>query len=339
MVDTGCSKCVAYASCCRGGRRACSSLTTVDGKEFRCEGTGLIRLQPAGRDPIEVEAIVTETELLRFDFILGMNGITALGGVTVVSQRRVQFGLGSPAVCVAVDSQIRLDKRDLVAMYSPDTRSWTAAWKWSGGMEPGVLRNTTEEYSPAEGASALYEKELEKWIENGWLVPYGEGKYRVAKGLIPLMAVIQRNKGKVRLVMDFRESNGHVETFTADSDVCARKTREWWRQGTNVSVVDLKKAYLQIRVDESLWPYQTVMFRKRRYCLTRLSFGLNVAPLIMKAVLNCVLSQDSEVERGTSAYVDDILVNEDVVPASRVEQHLVRYGLSCKSHERVTGGA
>ncbi|KHJ40058.1 hypothetical protein D918_09886 [Trichuris suis] len=151
-----------------------------------------------------------------------MNGITALGGVTVVSQRRVQFGLGSPAVCVAVDSQIRLDKRDLVAMYSPDTRSWTAAWKWSGGMEPGVLRNTTEEYSPAEGASALYEKELEKWIENGWLVPYGE---------------------------------------------------------------------------------------------------------------------DSEVERGTSAYVDDILVNEDVVPASRVEQHLVRYGLSCKSHERVTGGA
>lgn len=91
-------------------------------------------------------------------------------------------------------------------------------------------------------------------------------------------------------------------------------------------VVDLAKAYLQIWICDSLWPYQTVNFRGKRYCLTRLGFGLNVAPLIMRAVLECVLSQDPVVRKGTSAYVDDILVNEDVVSAKYVEQHLEKYG-------------
>ncbi|KFD54664.1 hypothetical protein M513_04364 [Trichuris suis] len=36
-------------------------------------------------------------------------------------------------------------------------------------------------------------------------VPYDERKYGEPKGLIPLMAVVQRNKRKVRPVMDFRE--------------------------------------------------------------------------------------------------------------------------------------
>ncbi|KRY46705.1 hypothetical protein T03_7126 [Trichinella britovi] len=81
--------------------------------------------------------------------------------------------------------------------------------------------------------------------------------------------------------------NAHIENHTADADVCSQKLREWRRQGVNVALIDLKKAYLQIRIDKSLWPYQTVVFNGKRYCLTRLGFGLNVAPLVMKAVLNC----------------------------------------------------
>ncbi|KFD56056.1 hypothetical protein M514_03180 [Trichuris suis] len=90
-----------------------------------------------------------------------------------------------------------------------------------------------------------------------------------AKALIPLMAVIQRSKQKVRPVMDFREVNAHIDAFTASSDVCAHKLREWRRQGVNVSILDLKKAYLQVHVEKSLWPYQTVIIQGRRYCLTR----------------------------------------------------------------------
>ena len=152
------------------------------------------------------------------------------------------------------------------------------------------------------------------------------------------MAVVQRNKRKVCPVMDFRELNTHIDAFTADSDVCADKLRVWRRQDANVSVVDLAKAYLQIRIRDSLWPYQTVSFRGRRYCLTRLGFGLNVAPLIMRAVLDCVLSQDPVIWKGTSAYVDDILVNEDVVTASHVEQHLEKYELTSTPHVRLAEG-
>uniref|UniRef100_A0A5S6QAF9 Reverse transcriptase domain-containing protein n=1 Tax=Trichuris muris TaxID=70415 RepID=A0A5S6QAF9_TRIMR len=152
------------------------------------------------------------------------------------------------------------------------------------------------------------------------------------------MAVVQRNKSKVRPVMNFRELNGYIVTFTADTDVCTKKLCEWRQHGVNVSIIDLKDAYLQICIDESLWPFQTVMYRGRIYCLTRLGFGLNVAPLVMKVVLNRVLSQDEAVKKGTSAYIDDILVNEDVIEAKRVERHLARYGLTCKPHERVADG-
>lgn len=122
--------------------------------------------------------------------------------------------------------------------------------------------------------------------------------------------------------MDFRELNTHIDAFTAKSDVCANRLREWRRQGVNVSVLDLTKAYLQVKIHESLWPYQTVIIDGQRYCLTRLGFRLNIAPPVKKAVLKRVLSQDADIEKRISAYIDDILVNEDVVKASRVVEHL-----------------
>ena len=93
-----------------------------------------------------------------------------------------------------------------------------------------------------------------------------------------LLAVQQKNKAKVRPVMDFRELNGFVTAHIADSDVCADVLRKWRRHGTNVAVVDLRKAYLQLNVHQQLWPFQTVVVRGQRYCLTRLGFGLNVSP-------------------------------------------------------------
>ena len=55
----------------------------------------------------------------------------------------------------------------------------------------------------------------------------------------------------------------------------------------------------------------------------------------MEAILKCVMSQDSAVEEGISAYIDDVLVNEDIVTVNRVEQHLDRYRLTSKIPECV----
>ena len=94
-----------------------------------------------------------------------------------------------------------------------------------------------------------------------------------------------------------------------------------------------------MRVQKILWLFQTVKIGKQRYCLTRLGFGLNVAPLIMKAIVSAVLSQEEAVDHAASAYIDDIYVNEDVMPATRVREQLARFGLECKDPERLEDGA
>ena len=222
--------------------------------------------------------------------------------------------------------------------YDPALRRWTASWEWSAGNPPpGLAASHVSEYSVPAGARAEYEAELDNWVENGWLREYDESAMGPPKGLIPLMAVIQRKK--VRPVMDFRPLNRHLTTYTADADVCAEQVRKWRQMGTDVALMDLKKAYLQIHVDERLWPYQTVIFRGKRYCLTRLGFGMNLSPFVMKTVLETVIAQDERVKAAVSSYVDDILVNETVLPARNVAEHLSAFGLESKDPERAEDGA
>ena len=153
------------------------------------------------------------------------------------------------------------------------------------------------------------------------------------------MAVIQQNKQKVRPVLDYRELNDHVDPFTARADICTENLREWRRAGSNVSVLDLRKAYLQVRVHQSLWSYQTVLFKGRRYCLTHMGFGLNVALSIMQTIVDPILTKDKRIQRATSAYIDDVYVDESIAPAARVKEHLCSFGLLSKEPERLQDGA
>ena len=130
-----------------------------------------------------------------------------------------------------------------------------------------------------------------------------------------------------------------MEPFTARADVCAEKLREWRQAGSNVSVLDLRKAYLQIRVHRSLWPYQTVLVKGKRYCLTRMGFGLSVAPSIMQMIVDAVLTQDERTRHATSTYIDDVYVDEGVAFAARVKEHLLNIGLLSKEPERLQDGA
>ena len=59
----------------------------------------------------------------------------------------------------------------------------------------------------------------------------------------------------------------------------------------------------------------------------------------MKTIVNAVLSQQETIKEGTSAYLDDIYVNEDVVSSSRVRSKLAGFALICKDPERLEDGA
>ncbi|KFD50298.1 hypothetical protein M513_08798 [Trichuris suis] len=156
------------------------------------QGVGSVWLQPTERLRAKADVIVSQRKPLGFDFIVGMNG-----GGDCGRQRT------SGTVCAAKEADTKLEEPDFSVTFDHAKRHWTASRKWRKGVGPDVLRNVVWEYSPAKDASREYEQELQLYIDQGSLVPYDKRKHGPAKGLIPLMAVIQRSKNKVRPVMDF----------------------------------------------------------------------------------------------------------------------------------------
>ena len=61
----------------------------------------------------------------------------------------------------------------------------------------------------------------------------------------------------------------------------------------------------------------------------------DVAPSIMQAIMEIVLSNDVTVQQATSAYIDNIFIYNSVVPAERVKQHFLQFGLKSKDQEQL----
>ena len=53
-------------------------------------------------------------------------------------------------------------------------------------------------------------------------------------------------------------------------------------------IVDLRVAYLQIRMSKELSRHQLVRYKGKAYCLTGLGFGLKLALRIISKILNTV---------------------------------------------------
>ena len=262
-----------FADLCRTWKEKGVRVTTINGETRTCCGVGVVNIRTRTGNSANVEALVALEKPLSFDLLLGYDAIRALGGVHIMQTGAVQFQEKTP-VCAA----LRIDQPDFSVKFDQHQKAWTASWRWSGNQEPTKLWNRVAEYHVPDQIRPAYEEELREWIKDGWLIPYAYEKLGPPKDLILLMAVGQHNKAKVRPVMDYRELNMHVDAFTADADVCASKLREQRQQGSNMSLLDLRKAYLQVQVSETMWLFQTVVFAGRRYCLTSLSFGLNVVP-------------------------------------------------------------
>lgn len=311
LIDTGCTRCIIYAPLCAQWKKENINVTTVSGEHYQCMGTSSVSIQLFSGASVTMSALVVTFKPLNYDFILGMNCVMALHGVTVYSCDNIYFGIenvhsvaavGTPATInldakdveskVANDSlalefeetpeNICIDEKNFKVTYSRQIKKWTVSWKWCDDAGPSRLQNSVSEYAVPQDVRQEYEDELSRWIEDGWLIPYDETIHGPVRGTIPLMAVVQQHKNKVRPVLDFRELNSYVDAHTAEADVCAEKLREWRKQGQMIALMDLHKAYLQIHVYPSLWSCQTVVFRKRRYCLARMGFGLNIAPLVLK---------------------------------------------------------
>ena len=67
------------------------------------------------------------------------------------------------------------------------------------------------------------------------------------------------------------------------------------------------------------------MFKGQRYCLTQLCLGLNVALLIMRRIIDFVMSQEKAIKNVMSMNTDDIYVYKNLVPIAHVSEHLSNY--------------
>ena len=99
-----------------------------------------------------------------------MDIIKKLGGVHIDEGGKAHFA----EAALTLGATIELEQPDFCAEFNQYTKSWTVSWKWSGDQPPEKLYNRVPEYTIPARACAEYEKELQNWIDNEWLVPYPE---------------------------------------------------------------------------------------------------------------------------------------------------------------------
>ena len=340
LVDTGCTNSLMTAKMAESWTETSTSMIAFDGRSVSCRGNSNVDLTIGG-EKITTTMTVVDKIVGNVDVVLGMDIIKRLGGVTV-SDGTIQFGRVSCVIVSAGCEEERKEEdrvivdKDFEAKF--DGTDWTVRYRWKEGEKP-KLKNTIAQYTTKldREKQESYDKELERWIREGILKEWTEE----VEGILPLMAVEQQNKGKVRPVLDFRELNAHVECHTGDeiTDICGERLREWRQVEGEAELVDLKAAYLQIKVSRELWKYQLVKYKGKMYCLTRLGFGLNSAPRIMSKILKTVLRADQKVGEATSSYIDDIYVDVAKTSSTEVIKHLGKFGLVAKPAEKLENGA
>ena len=189
-----------------------------------------------------------------------------------------------------------------------------------------------------ESDRELFDAEIQSWVESGILVKHDMQAHGEVKNFLSLMAVRQEkgDKLKVRPVLDFRNLNKEVESHPGGAiPLCAERLRQWRQLGPNCSLLDLRKAYLQVHVKSELWMYQAVVWNGQVYLLTRLGFGLASAPKLMTAIVEKVLNQSPRISAAVTSYIDDLFITEDAVRASEVKSYLSQWGLDAKEPERL----
>ena len=257
MVDSGCTQSLVISTVAQAHGRG-GLILTLDGGEVQSRGEAVLDVMVRGVST-RVRFRVVDKLVGGLHAVLGMDFIMLMGGAFICG-KDVQFGVersprtevGASAVSLKPGSLSILDP-DFLAEF--DGSVWTVGWRWKEGRPPD-LKNEIGSYesTKTEGAREKFDNEVKRWIEEGWLRPCSEVD---GGGVLPLMAVVQVNKDKVRPVLDFRELNEHVSNHPGtDAAVCSETLRRWRRIPGRLKIVDLKSAYLQVHVTEGLWQYQ-----------------------------------------------------------------------------------
>ena len=161
---------------------------------------------------------------------------------------------------------------------------------------------------------------------------YDEAVHGPLGAVLPLLPAVQQHKPStsVRPCLDYSMLNEFILSNPgANSPVCGDKIREWRQRTDDSKLLDIWKAYLQVHLDESLQRYQVVVWNGDVYVMTRMGFGLNIAPKVMDTIIQYV-TQDFD---SADNYVDDLHVS--ATEDEDVAQRLSEFGLPTKPAESI----
>lgn len=339
LIDTGCSVTLIDEKVI-GGYEVLSSSLNLETMERRTLRTrGVVTLSSLRCDEVElgpVAAHVVSTLPQNVEMVIGLD-IIARAGLSVRTGRfgvEVEFGRGRIASAGRA-KRLQVDDVDFSAWFDGDR--WTIKWVWKDNSEGEQKLSSYDGYVQDDYRDA-FDCEIQQWITDGVLIRHDYERHGPVKRYLPMLAVRQMKSGvtKVRPVMDYRDLNQQIESHPGGATpACADRLREWRQLGAKCAVLDLKKAYLQVMVVQSLWTQQAIRWKGKVYLLTRLGFGLSCAPKILTAIVNKVLEQDQQVRAAVSGYIDDLFVDETRISSSLVKEHLSKWGLQAKEPEHL----
>jgi hypothetical protein len=187
----------------------------------------------------------------------------------------------------------------------------------------------------SERHEAQYLNETTEWIRLGFLTPTPTPPSGCK--FIPWSCTDTPEKTTpLRLALDFVPVNEFVlnRSEWSEREVCSEQLLRW-RTSSGGELVDVKKAYLRIRVDPRLWRFQCVRVQGQPFSLTRLAFGLSSAPRILKKVLD-------EVLKGlpVATFRDDVFIPQEVLTdelRADVVRRLAENGFPTKPPAKVGG--
>eukprot|EP00117_Sycon_ciliatum_P011312 scpid18689/ scgid1770/ Gag-Pol polyprotein; Matrix protein p10; p20; Capsid protein p25; Nucleocapsid protein p14; Protease p15; Reverse transcriptase/ribonuclease H p90; Integrase p46 len=312
--------------------------------------------------------VVPNLSVVAADVLLGNDLVARCGGVSVSydddgSMSRVVFGEQLPAAAAAAgpvtstdaaiaDTASKLSRHvsvsqdgdDVVlsvddgeARWVPSKQCWVMSWRWKEDTAPvstigsGITEYGRKHLSPQQ--EEKFTAAVDEWVANGWLIEHNPEVHGKPACVLPLMAVEQEHKlsTPVRPVLDYRHLNRQLVSHPGnDSPVCAESLRSWRSREDEHELLDIRKAYLQVHVRDDLLRYQVVVWQDKTYVMTRMGFGLSVAPKVMDIIVKYVTRDMPEVDN----YVDDVIVPKPL--SSAVSARLAAYGLPTKPAEDVS---
>ena len=124
LIDSGCTCCIIYKKCVTKITKKEVSVLAVNGQQQQCEGVSQTRIAAPNGNTVCLEALVTDFKPLGFCFLMGMNGIVALGGVSISATRDIYFMGKNEACLLGLRSDMRKDVSDMTIIAQDFTASF-----------------------------------------------------------------------------------------------------------------------------------------------------------------------------------------------------------------------